>query len=543
MKGIFFILMLGCSIFGETYRVDNYVFDFESGWNTTKGTDPNSILRIEKGSSYAEFIKLEDELSDFYLKSRLQQQLEQIESKALKASSIKSADIHSKSKAYYFTYSDKKESTIALFTYDGVTYSFISYGIDENIFKKMIFSFRKDGEIIEIPKPKPKPQKTVKKLHKPVEETNLNYIQVSENIVSSSNLSDLNQSVDASTSTISTQTINIEEIISTPQVSVSSLQIKQQIVRESFVDSFKKYIETNSTSNRMFIKRNPVPYQVSLAVFILYLGLCLFYRKRLAVYQNLKLKPYPKDMPPDFLFPFIITRLKTPSETIYQIITRTGQFLSASFKHEYMRYFPNAILWLLIFHFIWSITGIFDKKLVEKIFLSIPLGGYILSFIEIPFIAAYLFTYYHKRKEEKKLIIKDSQMNDIASVVYIRDGFVVKDSKGRDAVKVKKEGFWKRRFVFLDEDGEIFMEIKDNYPEIWKWIKILGNFFMKKRCYYSIFNEKGDMIGFLFLDPSNFNSYQVHFDFDFMRIINSVHLVSAILFIISSEKESSFLEI
>ncbi len=538
MRVVVFVIFSILPLFGEVYKVGDYVFDFDSGWSSVKGSDPNSLLRIEKGSVYAEFIKLEDELSDFYIKSRIEQQRQQVEANAIKTSAVKTADIHSKSKAYYFTYLDKRESTVALFTYEGITYSFISDGISEDVFKKLIFTFRKDGEVIEIPKPKPKP-KHKKVSAKKIEETNLDYISIADNIIASGTyLIDTSQ---PTTSEIlaSSKTVEIENII--PQISTPSpIKIEEQVQRKSLADRLTEYLITNRARNKMILNRKPIPPYIGLSIMVCYVLLCIFLRTKLN-YSNLKLKPYPKDLPADFLFPFIITRLSTSSETLYQIVTRTGQFLSASFQHTYRRYFPKAIVWFLVFHILWSLSIFFDEKLFENIFLSLPFGNYLLSFIEIPFIAAYLFTLYHKNISTPKLVVKDSQMNDISSVIISQGYFIVKDAKGKDCLRVKKVGLWKRKFVFIDEDNRQFMEVRDYYPQIWKWVRLLGNFILKKRCYYSIHNEKGDMIGFLFLDPSNFNSYQIHFDFDYMRLVNSIQLVASILMIISTEREENIL--
>ncbi len=530
------ILLSVLPLFSEVYKVGDCVFDFDSGWSSTKGSDPNSLLRIEKGSSYAEFIKLEDELSDFYLKSRIEEQRQQVEAKAIKTSSVKVADIHSKAKAYYFTYSDKRESTVALFSYEGITYSFISDGISEDAFKKLIFTFRKEGETIEIAKPKPKP-KPKKAQQKPIEETSLEYISIVEQTTTTSDLSNLQDLQ-------STQTLTQTEI--PPQTTSTTrpqptVEIKPQIQQNSFIKSLNEYLASNQTNKKMILNRKPLPSFVGLSVVVLYLIFSFLLKKKFSSYSNLKLKPYPKDLPPDFLFPFIITRLSTSGETLYQIITRPGQFLSASFQHNYRKYFPKALVWLLVFHIVWSVSSLFDERFFENIFLSLPFGNYLLSFIELPFIAAYLFTLYHKKNSSLTLVIKDPQMNDISTALVSKECFIIKDAKGRDTLKIKKIGFWKRRFVFINEDNQQFMEIRDWYPEIWKWVKILGNFLLKRRSYYSIHNEKGDMVGFLFLDPSNFNSYQIHFDYDYTRLVNSIQLLASILLIISVEREENIL--
>ncbi|MCX7905665.1 MAG: hypothetical protein N2446_03070 [Elusimicrobiales bacterium] len=540
---IVFLVIFNIKFWSEVYKVDSFVFDFESGWNSTKGSDPNSSLKIEKGSSYAEFIKLEDELSDFYIKSRLEEQRQQIEAKALKPSSVKVTNIHTKSKAYYFTYRDKKESTIALFSYDGLTYSFVSSGIDEDSFKKMIFTFRKEGESIEIAKPQPKPKKNISK-PKPIEDTNLQYVLISEKVLSTSSLDSSTYSF-ISTNQISsdTETIKFEDINKSSEViELEKVESEKQVVEKTFLQNLSEYFKSHRQNVKLVIERKPLSPYFSLILIFLYIVASLFFKFKFSKYTNLKIKPYPKELPADFLFPFIITRVKTSKETIYQIITRTGQFLSASITYPYHSIYSSSLILLIFFHLAWSFISLFDSNIFYYIFLSIPFGNYILSFVEIPFLLVYVWCYIVKKRTPLKLILKDPQMNEIAQVVNNEnESFIVKDAKGKDAIKIKRVGFWKRKYIFFDEDNTKFMEIKDEYPIIWIVTKILGNYILKKRCYYSIRNEKGDLVGFLYLDSNNYDSYQIHFDFDYMRLVNSTQLVAAMLYIISVDKEKHIL--
>lgn len=534
------MVLLLLSLYCEVYKVDGFVFDFESSWHTTKGRDPNSSLRLEKDSYYAEFIKLEDELSDFYIKTRLEEQRQQIEAKAIKTSAVKTTNIHTKSKAYYFTYQDKKESIIALFTYDGVTYSFISFGVDEDSFKKLIFTFRKEGEVVEIPKPPPKPKKILPK-PKPIEETNLGYISITDKIVSSTSMVPT-EMVEGSAEGVELSTITLppEKIVGVVEEE-KPLSIEEEFAERSFMDRVLEYLKKNRENTKMPFERRPFnPYLVT-SIILLYLILSFYLRAKFSGYSNLRIKPYPKDLPPDFLFPFIITRVSLKNERIYQILTRPGQTLSATISYPWRGLLSYSLIMLISFHALWSISTFFNKDIFEGLFLSLPFGGYLLSFVEIPFIIVFIISFYKKKTSQMSLVVKDPQMADLATVIPMGDVFVVKDAKGREAIKVKRIGFWKRRYIFLDEDDKQIVELKDEHPEIWIWIKLLGNWIIKKRCYYSLRNERNEIIGFLYLDPSNFDHYQLHFDFDYMRLVNSVQLLSAILCIISIDSEEHIL--
>jgi len=550
MKKFFFLLFVCFNVFAfaKEYKVGSFIFDFEDGWNETKGKDPNSVLKIEKGDSYIEFIKIDDELSDFYLNSRINEQREVLVNKGIKPSDIKTQTIHSVSKIYYFSYDDKKNNILGLFTYQSNTYNFLSYGVSDETFKKLIFTFRNVGEKIEIaivkPKPKPKPKIIAKKEGKTKEDnfSGVSYVSITES-TSTQNTSQPVQTLIESTSSY--------EPKKEPKVSVSSLPAEQQKtmpniqanLNESikFISSTLDNIIKNSNS-KPFLNRKPIDKYLILGLIIFYFILVLVFRHKFSKYSNPKIKPYPKEMPPDFLFPFIITKVETGPETMYQVITRNNQFLSAHFNHNYKKFLKYGVNPIIIIHIVWSLGEFVRTGFFSAIVLSIPLGRYIISLIEFPFLLLILYSLFLKYREKQKLYISDSQMNVLSEIVKLTDGFVVKDGKGREILKVKKTGgYFKREWNIINEDNQLIMTVKDDYPDIWLWTKLLGNTFLKQRCYYGMYVENQKRIGFLFLDPNSISGYQLHFDYDYFRLVNPLFLVSVFLYIISKEKEESIL--
>jgi hypothetical protein len=547
MKKIFIFLtflLINIGLFSYEYKVDSFVFDFSEGWNVIKGDDPQSVLKIEKDGSTVEFIKLEDELSDFYLNSRLTEQREALINKGLKPEDIKSTTIHYAAKFYYFVYHDKKLNTVGLFTYQGVTYNFLSSGLDEGNVKKLIFNFKKPGEKIELPPP-PKPKPIAKKVKKP--EPKVQYISITESTQPLSLETSTKPEVSVSSTSISTVTeadVSISTITSTEAVTEALKEQPKESVQSLILSRINSSIENaiNQSTDKQIIKRTPINKYFMLVLLILYIIITIYFKSRFSKYSNPRIKPYPKEMPPDFLFPFIITRVVTPAETMSQIITRNNQFLSSHFNHEYKKYYKWGVIGIVVVHILWSLGEFVKEGFFAAAVSSLPLGNYIISFIELPFIAIIIYSVVLKKREKQKLVISDSQTNTICEVAGERNIFVTKDNKGRDVLKVRKIGsYFKRQWECLNEDDNVIFTIKDDHPDIWLAVKLLGNKLLRSRSYYSIYVDNDKRIGFLFLDQNSINGYQVHFDYDYFRLANPVHVVAIFLYIISNEREENIL--
>jgi len=247
-------------------------------------------------------------------------------------------------------------------------------------------------------------------------------------------------------------------------------------------------------------------------------------------------------MPPDFFFPIMITRVRMLRETLYQIITRTNQFLSSHFNHSYRSFYNIGIGAVIFIHLIWSLSEFIKRDFFALLVLSLPFGGYILSFIEFPFVILILYGLYLKHKEKEVLVIMDSQTNLITKTMSEKGCLVIKNSKDITVMKVLKKGsFLRRMWVCYDEDDREIMVIKDDYPLIWFFVKLFGNKLMNLRWYYSLYVEKEKRIGFLYLVPNSKDGYQVHYDYDYFRLVNPMYVVSILLYIISKYREESII--
>ena len=87
MKKALITLLLACcfpvALLAEVFRdsASNFEIDFPAGWAVEKSNDPAVILRLGRSDAFAEFTKLDSELSDFYLKARVKEQVDSLRSK------------------------------------------------------------------------------------------------------------------------------------------------------------------------------------------------------------------------------------------------------------------------------------------------------------------------------------------------------------------------------------------------------------------------------------------------------------------------------
>lgn len=526
------LFFLSLFVSAKEYSFENFVFDFSDGWSKVESNDPQSVLKIAKGNSSIEFIKMEEELSDFYLKSKLEKQRESFIENALNPSSIRTASIHGKAVAYYLYYDDTTTNIVCLFTYGEASFMLITKGISESVFKNMIYTFRNAGEKIEQPAPQRKTKrKKIKIKEKQETESRLQYFftESSTATVSTGTL------VSASTYTegagISTVSVETEKQIGVTQTEGKKEEFESEKI---FPDLMKKEIKP-------LINRKPVNKFLMLGFIAFYFIVVFIFKARFAGYKNPKMTLYPKEMTPDFLFPLIITRVKTATDTMFQIITRTNQFLTGSISHEYRKFYVPGMLGLIYLHVLWSLSEFIKDGFFVDLVLKLPLGGIIISFIELPFIILIIYGVVKKKSENPKITVTDMQTNVICEVEKKNGELVVLDSKQREVARLKKTGtYFKREWDYLGEEGEFLLKVKDEHPDIWTVTRLFGNKLIGVRSFYTFYKDD-KMIGFVYIDPSSKNNYQIHFDYAYFRLIKPIQLAAAVLYIISTDREEGFL--
>ncbi len=534
--GILFCLpFLFSPSFADSYKGgDLFEIDFDSGWQQAKSNDPAVVLRIEKGRDFIEISKLEDELSDYYLKSKLKEQSESFKNKGESISDPRSASVHSAGTAYYAVSGD---NIISLLTYSGLSYSIIAKGVPESKFKDLVYFFRKPGEKVERPKPKPAPKRKVKEKEEKEEEKTegVQYFMVEDSSAAVSTQTTVFVFTDtaANAGAANTQQQNFQAAPSTGPSSAEQMQ--------KSVADFIKELSARDYSAKPVISRKPVPKYVMLVLIAAWFIGWFFSVAKYSSLPNPKMAPYPQEVPPDFFFPFIISRVRTAKTTMFHIITRQKQVLSGFYNHDFQPILSTGVYGLIFFHIVWSLTGFVNENMLTGTLASLPLGKYIASFPEMPFIALIIYGLIKKSSTVQKLFIQDAQTNPVMHVLPDKKYYaIMKDGKGKEVAQLhqRNEGS-RRKWHFVDTDNQIVFSIVDEHPEIYKAIRFFGNPSGAMRCRYSIFVDN-KRAGFLFVDMNSIDGFQVHLEYAYARLAHPGQIMAALLYIASREKEKSF---
>jgi hypothetical protein len=469
--------------------------DFPSGWKPGKSDDPAVVFKLEKGRSSFECVKLDAELSDYYLKARVNELVDSLRGKGNTLSGdIRQAGIHGVATAYYTGYESMGDQIyVAFFTYSGVSYSVLARGFEEGNFRGIVSTIRKPGEKIEAPK-------KIKIRKEPVPET----------IGSENAVRGFNEAV---------------PVISTP---AQVPPLKREFIPAGEIAGIEEQTP--------YIPRKPMDLRVWLTLALLWAIGASWAKKQAAQFQNPKLSPPPKDVPPDFFFPFVVSRESTLGGCTYNITTRQKQRLLASFNFPHKIYLVLPVCAVILFHVFWSLLAFFGKGgLVTGAMLVLPGGRFWASAPELLFAAplfAGVFAYFDGKQA---LRLFDSQSNLIMEAK--KEGFycLIRDGKGKEIARLtKRSGLSGRLWDFIDTDDQLVFTVKDEYPRGHILRKLFGNLNGALRSRYGIFagNRRA---GFVFLDPASADRFQIHLDFDFARLAHPAQILSCILYIVSKE--------
>ena len=130
--------------------------NFSAGWTEKTSDEPAIVLKLERAKSFFEFSKLDSELSEYYLKARVKEQVDSLRSKGNTISGeVRHAAILGGAPAYYTDYESMGARVyMAFFTHNGFSYAISASGLQGGEFRRIIATIRKPGEKIPAPKPK-----------------------------------------------------------------------------------------------------------------------------------------------------------------------------------------------------------------------------------------------------------------------------------------------------------------------------------------------------------------------------------------------------
>ncbi len=525
-----FFLALSLRAFAGEFQDKDEVIavDFPVGWTAGKSDDPTVTLRLEKGKYFFELSKLDSDLSDYYLKARVKEQIDSLRSKGNTLSGdIKSAGLHGVSNAYYTTYDSLgADAYVAFFTYNGFSYAVSARGMDEGGFRGALSSVRKPGEKIELPKPRKIKIFRHKKEEDEDEEFRTQIFKDGESDVSTAagNADSIMNAFAASTAAV-------------VEASTRSAASAAGEVARNFLSGLAKKQEDDGLPP--YIPRKPLPLALWAILTGIWVAGSIAARPVAAAYGNPRLPPPPSDVPPDFFFPFVVSRLSTVKEVTYTVLTRQRQLLLASFPCEHEIYLAGSVYGCLFFHVVWSLLGFAGRgDAVPNALMKFPLLGRVFAslpeiFFIIPFIAGVLI-YFTK---ERALQIFDAQSAPVMAVRPETVYGLIRNGAGKEVARLVSRGtFLYRCWEFVDTDNLVVFSIRDDFPRGYLLRKLFGNLGGTLRSRYGIFAQDR-RAGFVFIDPSSAERFQIHLDYAFSRLGHPAQILAAVLYVISREKD------
>ena len=519
---------------GETIAVD-----FPAGWNAGKSDDPLVTLKLEKGKASFEFSRQDSELGDYYLKARVKEQVDSLRSKGTTLSGdIRPVGIHGVSTAYYTSYESMgAEAYIAFFTYNSASYAVSARGLDDGDFRAVLSSIRKPGEKIELPKPKK--IRVLRRKKAPEEDLTAQVFKDGSADVSTaaavSASSEILNAFAAAASTDAAQAAAVQ-----PSTGPTAAEAAGAAAQNFLAGLAKK--QEGDAGQPPYLPRRPLPFAVWGALLGLWIAGSFAARGSASSYKNPKLPPPPAEVPPDFFFPFLISTSATAREVVYQVVTRQKQRLMAEFRSSHGVFLAGGFYGALLFHAAWSLLGLTGNgDAVVNALLKVPVAGRALASLpEAVFLLPFLYGLFLLLSERPALQLYDAQNTLVLEVRPEIAYGLIRDGNGKEVARlVSKGAFLYRYWEFVDTDNLVVFSIRDDFPKGYLLRKLFGSLGGALRSRYGIFAQDR-RAGFVFLDPSSQDRFQIHMDFAFARLGHPAHILAAVLYVISREKDPAY---
>ncbi|PIU19709.1 MAG: hypothetical protein COT18_06140 [Elusimicrobia bacterium CG08_land_8_20_14_0_20_59_10] len=510
-----FLVLSPAAFAGEFKDKDGIIaVDLPSGWAQGSSDDPLVTLKLEKGRSFCEFAKQDSELGDYYLKARVKEHIESLRSKGASPSDVKPLSLHGVSTAYYIAYAlAGTPAGVAFLTYNGASYSVTGNGMSDGEFRGMLTTVRKPGEKIVLPK-KPRVVRVKKVRDEEEEEQRVDDARL-EAAISSAAIA-----------------AAIPETPAQPEETPEAPSATQQAAH-AFLDELSR---TNADSSAPpYFARKPLPPALWGALIAFWIFGSFIARGIASTYQNPKLSPPSGDIPPDFFFPFMVSRFSTFSDVSYNVTTRQKQLLAAHYPYEHQPYVAGSVYACLLFHIGWSALELAGRgPVVMNLLLRLPGGRIFASVPEIFFIVPLLIGVIFWCIKKPVMELYDAQRNLVMRALPELAYCLIRDGGGKEVARLVQKGG--RRWDFVDTDNLVVFSIQDDFPRARLLRKLFGCQGGALRTHYGIFVQDR-RAGFVFLDPMSADRFQIHMDFDFARLAHPAQILISLLYLISREKD------
>ncbi|MFA6584524.1 MAG: hypothetical protein WCS77_09525 [Elusimicrobiaceae bacterium] len=497
--------------------------DIPDSWSISKKDDPDNILQAASGKTSISLLKRDDELSERYLKMRLNDAIEDVRSKGARpGGDINTLSIHGEAVFFYTQYSlGENDFTIGIFTYGEKSYNFEGRNLALSELSRIASSLRKPGEVIKAPPPLSPPaeepeRKTVKKTAAPAKTAR--------------------KPAPAPVAVSSPAPVAVSSATPVTQTNISTAPAAEKPA-EPAVKQEPTPPPAPKIPAKPAIERHPFPMSFVIAALVLWIAL------RTAVISAAVKTSYPKmpkppgELPPDWFFPFSIRSQPFGGGVMYGIRSRHGQLLKALFDNNGHSWIVFGVYGILALHTAWSIlceTAAWNK--LETEILSLPLGGIIVSLPELPFVLAMAAGIAMLLGATKKLSVYDKDDEIVVELRPCSKGLRLRDGKGKElGVLTRTSGkMASRSWRFRDADNQYVFDIVDDCPWFLWARRLFGNCGGKLRARYSFF-VKDKRAGFVMNDPLSSNRYQFHGDYSYARLTRPINIVAALLYAESAD--------
>lgn len=505
--------------------------DLPSSFASIKQEDnPDLVLKAEQGGNSVTLTTLNQDVSDSMLQNRLKDDIENLRAKGYKLSGeTGKLPIQGNRTFFYTSYSaEGKRVVVGYFTYKENSYILSATGLGETELGDAVYALRSPGEKV-APRPKPKAPKPVKAAPPPSRDVAaVPLLEGDSPIAKEASKAETKPAIPESVTTASsTVAAPAQPVVETPQAP----EVKPEPPAPP--PPPKPVLPP-------LVERNPLP----VLVWILLAGAWFVFRgkaqKKFTGLPYPKLPPLPKDVPPDFHFPFIIRKVETGEDLFYSIMSRHGQHLTAQYNKGKHSLLVSSVYGLLAFHALWSLTNAIGlaPKIVGAL-LNFPGGRYLVSFPEIFFLGGIIAGLVMTGKRDGRLAINDPKDNEmLLQAVPDKDCVLLKDGKGKEVARIKRDtSGGGRDWQFTDAEGKYVFDLKNDHADLLSARKLYGNMGGLLSSRYGVF-VKDQRAGFILNDGPD--SFQIHFDFAFMRLTNPAQIVLCVLYAETINRDFSY---
>ncbi len=579
LLAVFALLLPVAAVAGEFKDKDSiFTINMPAGWSKGESDNPAVSLRVENGSSSFEFEKQEDVLSDYYLKSGVGESVEAVKARGANfyGAEINSVSIYGVTNAYYTAYeASGVNECAAFFTYNNHSFSMSAVGVGPELCRNIIATvckpgtkcvppcspyncmapnYCKAGKCVAPPPcapdncAAPKICKNNRCVNPPCSPENCAAPKscVAGRCVLATAAKDKKKAAsdkfESSAGTGDESEDGQEEGTGTSEDSVENAVENAAAATEQAVSSVIDSISNASKAKTALPEkiRKPVPIFVWAVIFGLWFIGAAMARGTANLHKNPKLPPPPKEVPPDFFFPFVISTMRASTFVQYNVQTRQKQKLYGRYEYKYVPYLVWPVTALIVFHIVWSVIGFAGQNdlFISKIF-ALPFGSFLSMFPELPFVVLIFIGLIMYFRRSKTIDIYDSRQTLMMSAAKeTKDYCIIRDGKGKEVARLIKKSSSPRTWEFIDADNNPMFILKDDAPAIYSARKLFGYQGGALRSRYGIFDNNEKRAGYTFMDPMSADRFQVHMDFAFARIAHPAQMLAAILFVISYEKDS-----